>query len=108
MAAALGGGGGGGVGGGDGFDPPYTPRVVVVLDKETTDIRPDTEDNVVRQTDGIFRNFVHQMYDLERLSGEADDTPRHSEITAFRNEPLAYVLQFILVCTCVYFSLYLL
>ena len=83
------------MGGGDGpndpsdrFDPPKTPRLVMVEGGEKA-LHPDTEDNVAEQTDGIFRNFVHQMYDLERMGGEADNTPNMPEITAFPDQPLA-------------------
>jgi len=72
------------------FDPPKTPRMVVMINKDEGNVQPDTEDNVAEQTDGIFRNFVHQMYDLERGSAEAaDNTPHLPEITAFPDPPLA-------------------
>lgn len=73
---------------GDRFDPPKTPRVVMkpCADEE---LRPDTEENVIRQTDGIFRNFVVSMQTLDRSSQGADNTPSCPEITAFADPPLA-------------------
>ena len=66
----------------DKFDPPKTPRVVLATDPSQT-LNPDTEENVIEETDGIFRNFVYQMQTIEHSNGEPDDTPSFSELTAF-------------------------
>ncbi len=63
---------------------------MVLKDKDSVEeLTPDTEENVAEQTDGIFRNFVYQMYTTERSDQEADDTPSLPEITAFTDEPFA-------------------
>ena len=72
----------------DPFDPPKTPRMVL-KDKDSVELSPDTEENVGEQTDGIFRNFVYQMYNINREEQDADDTPNLPELTAFTDEPLA-------------------
>ncbi len=68
-------------------DPPRTPRLKL-KDEDTEPLCPDTEEHVMEQTDGIFRNFVYQMYTncQERDSG-SDDTPDMPELTAFPEEP---------------------
>lgn len=73
---------------GDRFDPPKTPRVVLKPCAED-ELPPDTEENVIQQTDRIFRNFVVSMQALDRGSEGADDTPSCPEITAFSDPPLA-------------------
>lgn len=74
--------------GGDRFDPPKTPSVVIKPSAEG-ELKPDTEDNVIRETDSIFRNFVVNMQTIERNSEGADNTPNCPEITAFVDPPLA-------------------
>ena len=72
----------------DPFEPPKTPRMVL-KDKDGEELSPDTEENVADQTDGIFRNFVYQMYNLDRSDQDADDTPNIPELTAFTDEPFS-------------------
>ena len=76
-------------GGGGGGDLPKTPCVIVKPDDVNVP-HPDTVENVARQTDGIFRNFVQWMYNLYRTREGvgADDTPSLPEITAFVDSPL--------------------
>ena len=71
---------------------PRTPKMVLKDDGTASqELRPDTVENVERQTDDIFRNFVHWMYTLYRTrrGHDADDTPSLPEITAFNENPLA-------------------
>jgi len=72
---------------------PKIPPMMVLKDdgKVSQELRPDTVENVARQTDDIFRNFVHWMYTLYRTrqGRDADDTPSLPEITAFNENPLA-------------------
>lgn len=70
---------------------PKTPMMVLKDDEIASELRPDTVENVVRQTDDIFRTFVHWMYTLYRTrqGHDADDTPSLPEITAFNENPLA-------------------
>jgi len=71
---------------------PRTPKMVLKDDATASEeLRPDTVENVVRQTDDIFRNFVHWMYTLYRTrqGRDADDTPSLPEITTFNENPLA-------------------
>jgi len=71
---------------------PKTPMMVLKDDGTVSqELRPDTVENVARQTDDIFRNFVHWMYTLYRTrqGRDADDTPSLPEITAFSENPLA-------------------
>jgi len=75
-------------GGGDRFDPPKTPSVVMKSSSEGA-LQPDTEENVIRETDSIFRNFVVNMQTIERNSEGADNTPNCPEITAFVDPPFA-------------------
>lgn len=72
----------------DPFDPPRTPHMIL-KDEHSEDLTPDTEQNVCEQTDGVFRNFVYQMFTNNRSEQEADDTPSLPELTAFTDEPLA-------------------
>ena len=73
----------------DPFDPPRTPRLVLKPCEVDEELNPDSEDNVIEQTDGIFRNFVCQMFNQGRAGQEADDTPSLPELTAFADEPFA-------------------
>jgi len=112
-------GGGGGEGGGgydgggsrredpdDPFDPPKTPLMVLRDNPGGEDeLSPDTENNVVEQTDGIFRNFVFYMQTLGRrgwmgrgwassdsdgADGDGVDVPLNlPELTAFVDQPLS-------------------
>jgi len=71
---------------------PKTPKMVLKDDRSASEeLRPDTVENVARQTDDIFRNFVHWMYTLYRTrrGRDADDTPSLPEITTFNDNPLA-------------------
>lgn len=72
----------------DHFDPPKTPHMVLKEDAPNQ-LSPDTEENVVQQTDSIFRNFVYHMNALDRNGQEADDTPALPELTAFADSPLS-------------------
>ena len=71
------------------FDTPRTPRMVLKDKDLEEDLSPDTEENVHDQTDGIFRNFVFQMYNIDRDEQDADDAPTIPEITAFTAESAA-------------------
>ena len=72
----------------DHFDPPKTPQMV--LKSDATDVlSPDTEENVREQTEGIFRNFVYQMHNLDHANDDADNSPSLPELTAFVDQPLA-------------------
>ena len=86
--------GGGGGGGEDpsypGGDPPRTPRLKL-KDEAEGPLSPDTEEHVAEQTDGVFRNFVYQMYTRAQSQQDADDTPNMPELTAFPDEPLGWV-----------------
>lgn len=73
----------------DPFEPPRTPRMVLKDDAREDELSPDTEDNVVEQTDGIFRNFVYHLYTIDRTRPEADDSPSLPELVAFADQPLA-------------------
>ncbi|ESO03638.1 hypothetical protein HELRODRAFT_79940 [Helobdella robusta] len=53
---------------------------MIVRPDTEAEIRPDTEENVVNQTDGIFRSFVTNMYVHDRLSSTADESPRFGEL----------------------------
>ncbi len=89
-AGASGGGEELGATGGEdpGSDPPRTPRLRLRED-DLTPLSPDTEENVAEQTDGVFRNFVFNMYTNERSEQDGpDDTPDMPELTAFPDEPL--------------------
>ena len=83
----------------DPFDPPKTPRMVLKDKDQAEELTPDTEENVAGQTDGIFRNFVYQMYNMDRDEQEADDTPSVPELTAFADEPFAWVEASGCMCT---------
>ena len=85
---ASGGGGGNGDNPDDPGDPPRTPRLKL-KEEDLTPLSPDTEENVAEQTDGVFRNFVFNMYTNERSEQDGpDDTPDMPELTAFPDEPL--------------------
>lgn len=71
---------------------PNTPKMVLKDDGTASEeLRPDTVENVERQTYDIFRQFVHWMYTLyrNRQGHDADDTPSLPEITTFNENPLA-------------------
>lgn len=68
-------------------DPPRTPRLKL-KDEAEGPLSPDTEEHVAEQTDGVFRNFVYQMYVTHQSNQDADDTPNMPELTAFPDEPL--------------------
>jgi len=67
------------------------PKTPMMVRKDNEELQPDTVENVARQTDDIFRNFVHWMYTLYRTrqGRDADDTPTLPEITTFNENPLA-------------------
>ena len=68
----------------DDFDRPRTPRMVLKEDASGEELSPDTEENVTDQADGVFRNFVFHLYNMDRNSPDADpDSPRLHELTAF-------------------------
>ena len=70
-------------------DPPRTPHLVL-KDEDSEPLTSDTEENVARQTDSIFRNFVYQMYThTQETTQDPDNTPDMPELTAFPDEPLA-------------------
>lgn len=77
-------------GGDDGFTPPKTPRMVVK--DPNSPLEPDTEENVIHETDGIFRSFVLNMQASEIHNIEADDTPNFSELSFGSQSPFSLVI----------------
>jgi hypothetical protein len=71
---------------GSDMTPPRTPKLVL-KDKDSSPLPPDTEDHVAEQTEGVFVTFVHQMFNHDRCEQEADDTPNVPELTQYPEHP---------------------
>lgn len=74
--------------------PPKSPRLRRTDDEDAEPLMPDTEDNVVEQSESVLRNFMFQTYQRESPEQAAEaPTPSLPEITNFTQDPLSPTAQ---------------
>ena len=49
---------------------------------------PDSEDNVVQQSEQVFFNYVYQSYRNDSVRAEVDSTPPAPELNCFSTAPI--------------------
>lgn len=70
----------------DAFMKP-SPSQLQLTPKPPEEICPDTEENVMEQTEDLFRNFVYQRYRTENIRCTYDNTPVDPELLNFPRIP---------------------
>ncbi|XP_046569499.1 bcl-2 homologous antagonist/killer-like [Haliotis rubra] len=73
--------------------PPREPRYAIPEVPRPENLRPDTEDNVQRQTEDVFRNFMYQSYRQTQIRQQYDSTPRIQEFVSMNQDPVSSTAQ---------------